>query len=211
MGYGNLGCYGHPIAKTPHIDWLAKQGELGLPAEPTVLPGVLKVADYTCGIFGKWHLGYEPKFNPIEHGWNEFFGTLGGNVHYFSHRELSELHVLYREVGRLLAALNKQGLADDTLVVFASDNGGFAGAAHMGRLRGAKGTTFEGGIRVPLIIRWPGKIPAGSECRQVSATFDLTRSFLELGGAKAPSEQLDGYDIIDNVVRRRDDFNRTLY
>ena len=65
------------------------------------------------------------------------------------------LEDLDSEVGRLLAALNEQGIADDTLVVFVSDNGGFAGAAHMGPLRGAKSTTFEGGIRVPLIIRWP--------------------------------------------------------
>ena len=71
--------------------------------------------------------------------------------------------------------------------------------------------TIEAGIRVPLIIRWPGKLPAGAECSQVSATFDLPRSFLELGGAKSPSEQLDGYDIIDHVVGRRDDFKRTLF
>jgi arylsulfatase A len=150
MGYGDLGCYGHPVAKTPHIDRLARQGvrftqhyangpecsptrtalltgryqqragglecaigtgnvgryddairlaqkgELGLPAEQAVIPGALQDAGYACGIFGKWHLGYEPKFHPVEHGWDAFFGYLGGNVHYFNHRELSDLHVLYR-------------------------------------------------------------------------------------------------------------------
>ena len=153
MGYGDLGCYGHPKAKTPVIDRLAKEGvrftqhyskgteccptrtalltgrypqwagglecaigtgnvgryddailladrrQLGLPAEQVVLPGELKKAGYVTGIFGKWHLGYEPHFNPIEHGWDEFFGYLGGNVHYFNHRETSDLHVLFR--GRL--------------------------------------------------------------------------------------------------------------
>jgi arylsulfatase A len=76
-------------------------------------------------------------------------------------------------------------LPENTVVVFASDNGGFEGAAHMGRLRSAKSTTFEGGIRVPLIIRWPGRIPAGTQCDQVSATFDLTRSFLQLARARS--------------------------
>jgi arylsulfatase A len=115
------------------------------------------------------------------------------------------------EVGRLLAALEQRGLADNTVVVFKSDNGGFEGAAHMGRLRGAKSTTFEGGIRVPMIIRWPGRIPAGTQSDQVSATFDLTRSLLQLTGARVPADRLDGYDIIDHVVQRRDDFARTLF
>jgi N-acetylgalactosamine-6-sulfatase len=81
----------------------------------------------------------------------------------------------------------------------------------MGRLRGAKSATFEGGIRVPLIIRWPGRVPAGTQSDQVSATFDLTRSFLEVAGAQVPAERLDGYDIIGHVVQRRDDFARTLF
>ncbi len=341
LGYGDLGCYGHPAAKTPHIDRLAKQGvrftqhyangpectptrtalltgryqqragglecaigtgnvgryddairlagrhELGLPAEQAVLPRGLNDAGYACAIFGKWHLGYEPKFNPLEHGWNEFFGYLGGNVDYFSHRELSDLHVLFdgrlpvyrqgymthlitdasidfinrrrerpfflyvshecphfpfqgpedtdksvtaenwttrdaktyvamledldREVGRLLAALDKAGLADNTLVVFASDNGGLSGAANMGPLRGAKSTTFEGGVRVPLIIRWPEHVAANTESRQVSATFDLTRSFLRLAKANVADDRLDGIDIVDSLAQRREETPRTLF
>ena len=57
------------------------------------MPGALKDSGYVSGTFGKWHLGYEPDFNPLEHGWDEFFGYLGGNVHYFNHRETSDLHV----------------------------------------------------------------------------------------------------------------------
>jgi arylsulfatase A len=121
------------------------------------------------------------------------------------------LEDLDSEVGRLLAAVEQSGLAENTLVVFASDNGGFEGAAHMGPLRGAKGMTLEGGIRAPLILRWPGRIPAGAQCDQVSATFDLTRSFLELAGADTPAERLEGYDIVGHVVQGRDDFARTLF
>ena len=81
----------------------------------------------------------------------------------------------------------------------------------MGPLRGAKSTTLEGGIRVPLIIRWPGHINANTKSQQVSVTFDLTRSFLQLGGADVAADHLDGYDIIDHVIQRRDDFSRTLF
>ncbi len=341
LGYGDLGCYGHPVAKTPRIDRLAKEGvrftqhyangpecsptrtalltgryqqragglecaigtgnvgrydeairladegRLGLPPNQTVLPSSLKDEGYICGVFGKWHLGYEPHFNPIEHGWDEFFGYMGGNVHYFNHRELSDLHVLFKdrlpvyrkgymthlitdssidfikrnkekpfflfvshesphfpfqgprderkvvdetnwmeadaktyvamledldsEVGRLLKALEESNLVKDTLVIFVSDNGGFAKAAHMGPLRGAKSSTLEGGIRVPLIIRWPGRIASGKTSDQVCATFDLTHSILNLAGAKTSANPLDGFDVVDHVAKQKPNFKRTLY
>jgi len=341
MGYGDLGCYGHPEAKTPVIDQLARDGvrftqhyangpecsptrtafltgryqqragglecaigtgnvgryddairlakarQLGLPAKQVVLPSALKKTGYSSGVFGKWHLGYEPQFNPLEHGWDEFFGYMGGNVHYFNHRELSDLHVLYRgrlpvyeegymthlitdssldfiernkdhpfflfishetphfpfqgpgdakkpvdksnwtepdaktyvamledldgEVGRVLASLKKHQLEKNTLVVFVSDNGGFARAANMGPLSGAKSTTLEGGIRVPLIMRWPGRIKPGTTSKQVCATFDLTRSILNLSGAKVPAGQLDGFDLVNHITENRKDFARTLF
>lgn len=341
LGYGDLGCYGHPVAKTPHIDRLAKQGvrftqhysngpecsptrtalltgryqqragglecaigtgnvgryddairlaeqhELGLPVDQAVLPSALKKVGYQCGIFGKWHLGYEPKFNPMEYGWDKFFGYLGGNVHYFNHRETSDLHVLFEdrdavdregymthlitdesikfikqqqdkpffayvshecphfpfqgpndnrkvvtaenwmaldaaayvamledldsEVGRLLAVIDETGLADSTIVAFVSDNGGFAGASNMGPLRGSKSTTFEGGIRVPLIVRWPNRLKAGIASSQVSATFDLTKSFLSAAGANISDNDLDGVDVLSHVADEGDDVPRTLF
>ena len=341
LGYCDLGCYGHPIAKTPNIDQLATQGvrftqhysngpecsptrtalltgryqqrvgglecaigtgnvgryddairladqhDLGLPVDQAVLPGALKQAGYACGVFGKWHLGYEPKFNPMEYGWDAFFGYLGGNVHYFNHRETSDLHVLYQgrdpvkrtgymthlitdesiafindqkdrpffayvshecphfpfqgpedeskvvtkenwmelnaeayvamledldsEVGRLLTAIDQAGISDNTIVVFVSDNGGFAGAANMGPLRGSKSTTYEGGIRVPLIIRWPTHIKPNTTSDQVSVTFDLTKSFTVLAGADLPRSDLEGIDIIGHVVEQKQDVSRTLF
>ena len=341
MGYGDLGCYGHPRAKTPVIDRLAKQGvrftqhysngtecsptrtafltgrypqragglecaigtgnvgryddairlasqrQLGLPAKQVILPSALKPAGYVSGVFGKWHLGYEPQFNPMEHGWDNFFGYMGGNVHYFNHRETSELHALYRgrlpvhaegymthlitdssisfiernkdtpfflfvshecphfpfqgpkdvkkeinktnwmkpdaetyvamledldsEVGRLLRVLDKHKLTDNTLVIFVSDNGGFSGAANMGPFSGAKSTTMEGGIRVPLIMRWPGKIRSGTVSDQVCMTFDLTRSIIILTQSNAPEMQLDGFDLVNHIFKRKPDFSRTLF
>ena len=121
------------------------------------------------------------------------------------------LEDLDREVGRVLAALKKHQLEKNTLVVFVSDNGGFARAANMGPLSGAKSTTLEGGIRVPLIMRWPGRIKPGTTSDQVSATFDLTRSILNLAGAKVPAEQLDGVDLVTHITENRKDFPRTLF
>ena len=124
---------------------------------------------------------------------------------------LAMLEDLDREVGRLLSALETNKLTDNTLVVFVSDNGGFSGAANMGHLNGAKSTTLEGGIRVPLIMRWPNKIKPGIISNQVCATFDLTRSFLNLAQAKVPKDQLDGLDIVNHVTARKPDFGRTLF
>ena len=85
------------------------------------------------------------------------------------------LEDLDSEVGRLLAVLDKHKLTDNTLVIFVSDNGGFSGAANMGPFSGAKSTTMEGGIRVPLILRWPGKIPAMGKSNEMVHEWTSTR------------------------------------
>lgn len=90
IGTGNVGRYDDAIA-------LADKQQLGLPSEGSVLPQAFKKAGYATGIFGKWHLGYEPQFLPKHHGFDRFFGVLGGNCDYFTHRELSEIPVVYRD------------------------------------------------------------------------------------------------------------------
>ena len=82
------------------------------------------------------------------------------------------------EVGRLLDAIDETGRGEKTVVV--SDNGGLKGTANLTPLRGAKGTTLEGAIRVPIIIHWPGRIDVETKKKQTSATFDLARSALHL-------------------------------
>jgi arylsulfatase A len=103
-------------------------------------------------------------------------------------------------VGQILDALKRNNLDENTLVMFASDNGPWttygdhAGSA--GPLREAKATSFEGGIREPFIARWPGKIPAGLTCRQPAMTIDLLPTLAKLIGVELPKDKkIDGKDI----------------
>ncbi len=100
-------------------------------------------------------------------------------------------------VGRVLACLDEQGINDDTIVVFSSDNGGHMGATSNHPLRGAKGMLYEGGIRVPLICRWPGVTKQGSRCHEPVIGVDLYPTFVELSGSKVSNNQsLDGRSIV---------------
>jgi arylsulfatase A-like enzyme len=99
-------------------------------------------------------------------------------------------------VGRVLATLDEQGIADDTIVLFFSDNGGAAyamGGADNGPLRGGKGETFEGGIRVVAAMRWPGKIPAGTKLESIMSVMDVFPTLAEAAGVEPRNTRaLDG-------------------
>ena len=103
-------------------------------------------------------------------------------------------------VGKIVEALRAAGLEKNTFVFFTSDNGpwlirGLAGGS-AGLLRDGKGSTFEGGMRVPGIAWMPGRIPAGSECREVAVTMDLFTTCATMAGAKVPDDRpIDGLDI----------------
>ncbi|MBG85924.1 MAG: N-acetylgalactosamine-6-sulfatase [Verrucomicrobiales bacterium] len=342
MGYGDIGCYGAPDAKTPVLDKLAQDGirftqmysngaectpartafltgrypqyvgglecaigtgnvgryddairladnsDLGLPANEAILAPALKQAGYHNGVFGKWHLGYESKFSPLDQGFDEFVGFLGGNVDYFTHTELSPLDVfiggrkpikrkgymthlitddavdfvkrnskkpffLYvpfstphfpfqgpkddtgkmhpketfmigtrekyvemledmdRSVGRILKSIDDAGIRGNTLVVFASDHGAMKPGRNL-PFSGWKGGLMEGGLRVPVIARWPGRLKAGTVSRQPGTLMDLTASFLRVAGAKKRKDRkLSGIDILKHVQDGRDNTARTFY
>jgi N-acetylgalactosamine-6-sulfatase len=290
IGAGNIGRY-------DEAQWLAGQHELGLPAEDCTLPMTLKSGGYQTAIIGKWHLGYDEKFRPNTHGFDDSIGPIGFGGDYFYHVEQASInqpdfkagHALARNgrevfrdgqymteliteesvkwigrqtqdtpfflyvpftaphspyqgpmddmgrplqgaewdfksrekyvemveamdkgIGDILSALETAGVVTNTIVIFFSDNGGTA-VANNGILSGFKGQVYEGGIRVPCIIRWPGKIAAHSLSTQCAISTDLSRSILELSGAATGDLKLDGYHIIEHVRQNREDMDRTLF
>ncbi len=97
-------------------------------------------------------------------------------------------------VGDILKAVKDAGIDKKTLVVFTSDNGAHQGSA--GALRGKKATIYEGGFRVPCIVRWPGKVPAGVVNDEVTAMVDFLPTFAKIAGGSAPDDRpIDGKDI----------------
>ena len=107
-------------------------------------------------------------------------------------------------VGRILDRLEALGLSENTVVVFTSDNGGlrqiYTGAGEIvstnAPLRGEKGTLYEGGIRVPLIVRWPGVVQPGSLCDEPSTTADLLPTFCDIAGVELPEQPIDGISLV---------------
>ncbi len=110
----------------------------------------------------------------------------------------AQIEEIDRSVGKILKTLEDLGLAENTLVIFTSDNGG-SGGTSMGPLRGGKGgPKYEGHMRVPAVAWWPGRIPAGSTTREIAATIDMLPTFARLAGAQVPSDRvIDGKDISD--------------
>ncbi len=103
-------------------------------------------------------------------------------------------------VGRIFEALKEADVDKNTLVIFTSDNGPWLGKKHHGGsalpLRDGKFSTYEGGMREPCIVRWPGKVPAGTICSEVCGTIDLLPTLARLAGAEVPTDrEIDGKDI----------------
>jgi len=113
-----------------------------------------------------------------------------GRAHY-----LGQLYYLDREVGRVLDTLDELSLTENTIVIYISDNGGSTPIyANNGPLRGSKYTLYEGGIRVPLIVSWPGHFQKGKVRDNVVSSLDLFPTICAATGAKPP-KRLDGFDL----------------
>jgi arylsulfatase A-like enzyme len=116
------------------------------------------------------------------------------------------IDALDREVGRLLDALDREGIARRTIVVFLSDNGAVTSqGGHNNPLRGEKATTYEGGIRVPAALRWPGRLPGGRKSQQRMRDSDLFPTLLaaaEVAPLGAPAEGMNLWPVIQGEPER---------
>jgi arylsulfatase A-like enzyme len=256
---------------------LGPNSKTGLNPQEETIAELLKDNGYATGIFGKWHLGDNKKFLPLQQGFDEFYGLPYShdmwplhpnqkNSHYpelsliegngpvkavktlddisqittavteravsFIRKHKKEPFFMYVphplphvplavsekfkgksnrgifgdvlmeidwSVGEILKELKAQGLDKNTIVIFTSDNGPWLNygdhAGSTGGLREGKGNSFEGGQRVPCIMRWPGVVPAGRVCNKLVSTIDLLPTIANLTGAAQPKRRIDGKDI----------------
>jgi arylsulfatase A-like enzyme len=308
QGYGDLGCHGNPVLKTPHLDTLHRdgarftrfhvcpvcsptrsslmtgrynyrtgvvdtfQGRSMMHPDEVTLAEMLSEHGYRTGIFGKWHLGDNYPMRAMDQGFQESLVHKGGglcqpsepdNTSYFdpvlkrngvdvrsrgyctdvftdaaidfvddggsrpfflylaanAPHEPLEIDEKYwapyaaqgvpektarlygmvanldENVGRVLAALERRGIADNTIVIFMTDNGpAFRGdARYNAGLRGQKGSVYEGGIRVPCFVRWPGVVAPGKDIDTLAAHIDLLPTLMDACGLALPPEvRIDG-------------------
>jgi arylsulfatase A-like enzyme len=159
-----------------------------------------------------WSLVPHATLNPTEEQMKPYAG-LGPGGPNFPHKSAKQIFYssvtdLDAQIGRLLAELDKLGLADNTLVMFSSDNGpedihianaGHSGIGSAGPFRGRKRSLYEGGVRMPFIVRWPAKVPAGRvEDSSVVAGVDWLPTVCKLAGVALPTDfKPDGEDVSD--------------
>lgn len=259
---------------------LNRRHEGGIQTSEVTMGEIFQKAGYATGIFGKWHLGYDVQYNPTNHGFDEFYGFVSGNVDYISHRDGAGLHdwwhnkdsvsetgyltdlitdkaidfikynqdkpfllylphgaphypfqgrndkadrlpgqsfphygsrsdrggaykemieVMDESIGRILQSLNELGLADNTFVFFCSDNGALEVGSN-GVLNNYKTTLWEGGIRVPAIALYPGKIDAGRVSSSVLMSMDILPTIISIAGISS-STAFDGVDFSGLLFR----------
>ncbi len=273
------GCYPNRIGLPGAIDHSSR---IGISSNEVTIAQMLKQKNYATAVFGKWHLGWQPEFSPLRHGFDEFYGLPYSNDMWPNHPEArkgtypdlplfdgenivalnpdqSRLSTAYTEravqfiernrerpfflylahsmphvplfvsdkfkgkarsglygdvmeeldwsVGEIIAALQRNKLDRDTFFVFTSDNGPWLSygnhSGSPGRLREGKGTVWEGGVRVPCIMSWPGRIPARTVTAEPAMTIDLLPTIAYLTGAELPLHKIDGINIWPLIAGER--------
>ncbi len=140
------------------------------------------------------HTPYEPAPEP------HWSGTAAEGISDNQHRFRSMVRHMDAKIGEIVAALREQDLLDDTLILFTSDNGG-AFEANIGKLKGGKTDLHEGGLRVPFVAHWPGRIPAGTTNHAMAGTVDLLPTICEAAGVKLPADlPIDGMSLLEPMT-----------
>lgn len=118
---------------------------------------------------------------------------------------------LDKSVGRVLDKLEQSGLTDNTMVIFFSDNGGLEKYAKQTPFRSGKGWLYEGGIRVPLIVKWPGKIDEGVSTNAIITSIDFLPTFTDIWKAKPTNTDIDGHSFLKVLTENKTGIHDTIF
>jgi arylsulfatase A-like enzyme len=172
--------------------------EAGLDPSQITIAELLKNNGYATGIMGKWHLGYNKEFNPVHHGFDEFYGYVSGNVDYHSHYDNAGIYDWWHN----LDSIQEEGYVTDNGAEAFGNNGG---------LNGQKGELLEGGHRVPAIVYWKNNIAAG-ESSETLVSMDLVPTILSICQAKTPGDvEFDGLDFSKLLLEEAKLEERTIF
>jgi len=215
--YSGSGRFGSDFRYVPHLEF----GEPGEYLTDRLTDEALRIIDRAGDRPFFLYLSHHAPHTPIEAKVDDvkyFEAKLRPGLHHKNAVYAAMIKSLDESVGRVLARLKERNLEQNTIVVFASDNGGFIGvdkkagqtvpATSNAPLRSGKGSCYEGGIRVPLIIRWPGVTPTDAKCLEPVTIMDLFPTLLRAVDVKLPDEViLDGLDLtplLKNPARKLD-------
>jgi arylsulfatase A-like enzyme len=202
--YRGAGSFGNEFRYVPHL-------EMGKPGEyltDRLTDEALKIIDAAGDRPFFLYLAHHAPHTPIEAKADivkKYESKSKPGMKHTNLKYAAMIHSLDEGVGRILERLDKGGLADRTVVVFTSDNGGFVNqfdgmrVTNNDPLRSGKGSLYEGGVRVPLIVRWPGVAPAGAVCPEPVTCADYYPTLLEVAGLEgdpAHNAGLDGRSLV---------------
>ncbi|MGK0185912.1 MAG: arylsulfatase A [Verrucomicrobiales bacterium] len=219
---GNIDYHSH-VDQAMHLDWWQQakiDDEPGYLTDLVSDKGVDFINRHKESPFclylahGAPHYPYQGRKDPA-------FRTANGkrskeNVGDFDRRYKEMIEVMDEGIGRILTTLEQAGIDDRTLVIFMSDNGASAkaikGIGSVGNLRGTKGSLWEGGTRVPCIVRWPGKIPSGTTSDELCLSMDWFPTLMELGQIEFDaSPRIDGVSLVPVLTGKKALDPRTVF
>jgi len=216
MTYGNIPDWYHNqlhVSENGYAtDLITEEAEHFLKAQRTATKPFFLFLSYNAPHFGKgWSPGEQSPVNIMQARGSDLkrVGYIKDKVR----REFAAMTVALDDgIGRVMSTLRNNGLDENTLVIFMTDHGGtyvYGGSNHP--YRGAKATLFEGGIRVPCIMRWPGKIKAATETNEVTWALDLFPTICQFANAETGGLTLDGQDISSLLTRQTPVGTRELF